>query len=233
MAALPDPPARPRASSSCGSSRSPCSALFFVAPNNVARTLAGRQATPETVALIKHRLGLDQPIWKQYLRLRRQRAARRPRLRLLPPGAGDHDHRRRRCRSRCRWRSAPPSSGSSSGSSTASSRRCIRGRSPTAALTAFALFFYSMPDVPARPAAALLPLLPAHPGRASDWFPAGGYAPLSAGLGPWVQHLILPWFALALVLAATYTRLTRGSMLDVLGEDYIRTARSKGIRESG
>ena len=42
-------------------------ALFFVAPNNVARTLAGRQATPETVALISHRLGLDQPIWKQYL----------------------------------------------------------------------------------------------------------------------------------------------------------------------
>src|SRR5690242_9676400 len=42
-------------------------ALFFVAPNNVARTLAGRQATPETVALISHRLGLDQPVWKQYL----------------------------------------------------------------------------------------------------------------------------------------------------------------------
>ena len=41
--------------------------LFFVAPNNVARTLAGRQATPETVAAISHRLGLDQPLWKQYL----------------------------------------------------------------------------------------------------------------------------------------------------------------------
>ena len=45
------------------------------------------------------------------------------------------------------------------------------------------------------------------------------------------QHLILPWMTLALVPAATYTRLTRGSMLDVLGEDYIRTARSKGIGE--
>jgi peptide/nickel transport system permease protein len=42
-------------------------ALFFIAPNDVARTLAGRQATPETVALISARLGLDQPIWKQYL----------------------------------------------------------------------------------------------------------------------------------------------------------------------
>jgi peptide/nickel transport system permease protein len=54
---------------------------------------------------------------------------------------------------------------------------------------------------------------------------------LTSGAGPWFQHLFLPWVALALLLAATYTRLTRGSMLDVLGEDYIRTARSKGIRE--
>ena len=62
-------------------------------------------------------------------------------------------------------------------------------------------------------------------------FPPGGYAPLSDGIGPWMQHLILPWLTLALVSAAIYTRLTRGSMLDVLGEDYIRTARSKGIAE--
>jgi peptide/nickel transport system permease protein len=63
------------------------------------------------------------------------------------------------------------------------------------------------------------------------WFPAGGYSPLSQGAGPWFQHMILPWLTLALVLAATYTRLTRSSMLDVLGEDYIKTARSKGLRE--
>jgi peptide/nickel transport system permease protein len=41
----------------------------------------------------------------------------------------------------------------------------------------------------------------------------------------------LPWFTIALVSAALYSRLTRGSMLDVLGEDYIRTARAKGLRE--
>src|SRR4051794_5503344 len=40
--------------------------IFFVAPNDVARTLAGRQATPQTVELISERLGLDQPIWRQY-----------------------------------------------------------------------------------------------------------------------------------------------------------------------
>ena len=42
---------------------------------------------------------------------------------------------------------------------------------------------------------------------------------------------MLPWITIALVTAATYSRLTSGSMLEVLGEDYIRTARSKGIRE--
>src|SRR5439155_14434042 len=40
--------------------------MFFVAPHNVARILAGRQATPETVALVKHRLGLDRPVLAQY-----------------------------------------------------------------------------------------------------------------------------------------------------------------------
>ena len=98
------------------------------------------------------------------------------------------------------------------------------------ALTAFALFFYSMPSF-------LLGLVLLYflyfqltlAGYA--WFPAGGYAPLSEGVGPWVNHMILPWITLALVSAAAYTRLTRGSMLDVLSEDYIRTARSKGISE--
>ncbi|MEV5572002.1 ABC transporter permease [Spirillospora sp. NPDC052269] len=45
------------------------------------------------------------------------------------------------------------------------------------------------------------------------------------------RRMILPWIGLAFLMVATYTRLTRGSMLDVLGEDYIRTARSKGISE--
>ena len=64
-----------------------------------------------------------------------------------------------------------------------------------------------------------------------DWFPAGGYVPFAQSPAQWAQHLILPWLTLALVSAATYSRLTRGSMLEVLGEDYIRTARSKGLSE--
>jgi peptide/nickel transport system permease protein len=63
-------------------------------------------------------------------------------------------------------------------------------------------------------------------------FPAGDYVPLTQDPAGWVQHLLLPWTTLAVVIAATYSRLTRSSLLEVLGKDYIRTARSKGLSES-
>src|SRR5690606_40433525 len=46
-----------------------------------------------------------------------------------------------------------------------------------------------------------------------------------------LRRMILPWIALAFLMVAGYARLTRGAMLDVLGEDYVRTARAKGLRE--
>lgn len=61
------------------------------------------------------------------------------------------------------------------------------------------------------------------------WFPSSGYVGLTQSPVQWVVHLILPWFTLALVQAAVYTRLIRSSLLDTLGEDFIRTARAKGL----
>ena len=58
-----------------------------------------------------------------------------------------------------------------------------------------------------------------------------GYAGLSTGVVPWVGHMILPWITLATIQAAVYTRLSRGSLLDTMGEDFIRTARYKGLSE--
>ncbi len=58
-----------------------------------------------------------------------------------------------------------------------------------------------------------------------------GYNPLTAGIVPWFGSMLLPWITLAIVQAAVYTRLSRGSLLDTLGEDFIRTARSKGLTE--
>src|ERR1700754_754132 len=59
----------------------------------------------------------------------------------------------------------------------------------------------------------------------------GAYVPFSDNPNKWFESLILPWFVLATTFAAVYARLLRGSLLEVLGEDYIRTARAKGLRE--
>ena len=204
-------------------------ALFFIVPSNVARTLAGRQAPQATVDLISHRLGLDLPLWRQYLgwigrALRGDLgfdyyhqvpvttiiAQALPVTLSLVIGAA------------ILWLAI----GVFNGVMSAIHPRSFLDRS----LTAFALFFYSMPSF-------LLGLLLLYffyfqlTLAGFPIFPPGGYVPLSQGVGPWIDHLILPWLTLALVSAAIYTRLTRGSMLDVLGEDYIRTARSKGISE--
>jgi len=204
-------------------------ALFFIVPSNVARTLAGRQAPQATVDLISHRLGLDLPLWRQYLgwigrALRGDLgfdyyhqvpvttiiAQALPVTLSLVIGAA------------ILWLAI----GVFNGVMSAIHPRSFLDRS----LTAFALFFYSMPSF-------LLGLLLLYffyfqlTLAGLPIFPPGGYVPLSEGVVPWIDHLILPWLTLALVSAAIYTRLTRGSMLDVLGEDYIRTARSKGISE--
>jgi peptide/nickel transport system permease protein len=61
-------------------------------------------------------------------------------------------------------------------------------------------------------------------------FPASGYEPLS-NPGKWFSHLILPWISLAVLFAGFYSRVLRSSMLDVMNEDYVRTARAKGLSQ--
>jgi peptide/nickel transport system permease protein len=61
-----------------------------------------------------------------------------------------------------------------------------------------------------------------------DWLPVQGYTPLSEGLWPWLENLILPAIALGSVYIALIARITRATMLEVLQQDYIRTARAKG-----
>jgi peptide/nickel transport system permease protein len=66
-----------------------------------------------------------------------------------------------------------------------------------------------------------------------EWLPVQGYTPLSEGLWPWLQNLILPAFALGCVYIALIARITRASILEVLQQDYIRTARAKGMGQTG
>ena len=64
-----------------------------------------------------------------------------------------------------------------------------------------------------------------------SWLPGTGYIAFSEDPSAWFSHLIMPWFVLSLLYAAFYARMTRGNLLDTMGEDYIRTARAKGLPE--
>lgn len=63
------------------------------------------------------------------------------------------------------------------------------------------------------------------------WLPVQGYRPLSEGVWPHIKHLILPVASLGTIYIALVTRFVRSSIIDTLGEDYIRTARAKGLNE--
>lgn len=66
----------------------------------------------------------------------------------------------------------------------------------------------------------------------SQLIPSGGYVPPSEGLIPWLRHVLPPGITLGVGFSAITTRLTRSSMVEVLSQDYVRTARSKGVKES-
>jgi peptide/nickel transport system permease protein len=213
--------------------------IFFVGPGPgaVARVLAGRNATAVQVAAVAHRLHLDQPIYVQYAHFLGLTGGQG----LLQGNLG-HDYYHSESVNTV-LKSAFPITlslvigsaiiwlaiGLASGIVSAVRTRSIWDRT----FTTLALTFYSMPTF----VLGLLLIL----GLYYEFtihhialFPAPNstaYVPFARNPLSWAHGLLLPWLTLALVSAATYTRLTRGSMLDVFGEDYIRTARSKGMSE--
>jgi peptide/nickel transport system permease protein len=206
--------------------------IFFVGPGPgaVARTLAGRQATPAQVAAVAHRLLLDQPWYSQYGHF----------IWLLLHGNLGYDYYHDQSVNTVIASAFPItvslvigasvlwlSMGVLSGMVSAVRTRSIYDRS----FTTLALLFYSMPTF----VLGFLLILGLYYELTINHitvFPGpGSYTSITHNPLSWARDLILPWFTLALVSAATYTRLTRGAMLDIFGEDFIRTARSKGMSE--
>ncbi|MGH2954934.1 MAG: ABC transporter permease [Solirubrobacterales bacterium] len=64
-----------------------------------------------------------------------------------------------------------------------------------------------------------------------DLFPNGGYVELTADPLGWLHHLLLPWAALSILFVGIYSRIVRADALEAMGEDYVRTARAKGVSE--
>ncbi|MEU7861672.1 ABC transporter permease [Nonomuraea sp. NPDC049141] len=203
--------------------------LFFVAPSDPARTLAGRQATPEQVELIRHNLGLDRPTLVQYLDY----------LNRLIHGDLGQSYFSGESIGKILSEDFPPTAslviggailwvviGVGAGVLSATRARSLLDR----VVTFLALAAVSMPTFVV--GLLLLYFLFFQLTMAgAPLLPPDSYVSFTDSPGEWARHLILPWITLAMVQAASYVRLTRGSMLDTLGEDYIRTARAKGVPE--
>jgi peptide/nickel transport system permease protein len=202
--------------------------LFFVGnPQNLAARYAGRTAGPQAIQDAKIRLGLNHGFWYQYWHY----------LIGLLHGSFGLDFQNQVPVNSEIVHAVPVTAslvlgavilwlliGIPIGIMSASHPRTVRDRVGTT----FALTFLSMPTF----VLGLLLLLVLYfylTQAGLHWFPAAGYVSPSQSIGQWADHLVLPWFTLALVQAAIYTRLIRSSVLDVLSEDYIRTARAKGL----
>jgi peptide/nickel transport system permease protein len=203
--------------------------LFFARPvETVGRALAGRAATPQVIANTIRALGLNEPIRVQYWHFID---------RLLHGNLGFSYYSQQSVNTIVKQDLPPTVSvvvggivlwlivGLGVGILSATRARSLFDRLATVGV----LVGISMPVFVLGELLLLVVFLPLNE-HGFTWV-QDGYAGITSGIVPWAGHMILPWIALATVQAAIYTRLSRGSLLDTLGEDYIRTARAKGLTE--
>ena len=203
--------------------------LFFARPvDTVARQLAGRAATPQVIEEVIRNLGLNQPIMVQYWHF----------IDGLLHGDLGYSYFSQESVDTILKQDLPPTIslvigglvlwlvvGLSVGILSATRPRSVFDRSSSVGV----LIGLSMPVFVIGELLILVVFVPLNQ-HGFHWIQTG-YSGPSQGLLTWVGHMILPWITLAAVQAAVYTRLVRGQLLDTLGEDYIRTARSKGLSE--
>jgi peptide/nickel transport system permease protein len=203
--------------------------LFFARPvDTVARQLAGRAATPQVIEEVIRNLGLEQPIMVQYWHF----------IDGLLHGDLGFSYFSQESVDTILKQDLPPTIslvigglvlwlvvGLSVGIISATRPRSLFDRSSSVGV----LVGLSMPVFVIGELLILVVFVPLNQ-HGFHWIQTG-YSGPSQGLLTWVGHMILPWITLAAVQAAVYTRLVRGQLLDTLGEDYIRTARSKGLSE--
>jgi peptide/nickel transport system permease protein len=206
--------------------------IFYELPSaDPAQLRAGRQPNPELVEQIRHNLGLDQPWYEQYfhymkrlvlhfdfgysfqnnISVKEQIFDRLPATASLAIGGA------------VLW----VLSGVAVGIISAVKRRSLVDRiTMTGALVAISAPVYWLGLV-------MLYLFSSDIGKFKVPFfhGAGSYVPISEDPSLWFQSLLMPWLVLAAAFAALYARLLRGNMIEVMSEDYIRTARAKGLSE--
>jgi peptide/nickel transport system permease protein len=203
--------------------------LFFARPvNTVAHQLAGRAATPQVINEVITNLGLNQPILVQYWHFLDN---------LLHFNLGYSFYTQQSVNTMLKQDLPPTASvviggvilwliaGLAVGIISATRARSLFDRFSAVAV----LIGISLPTFVIGELLLLIIFVPLNQ-HGFHWI-QDQYAGPSTGIGNWIGHMILPWITLAAVQAAIYTRLTRGQLLDVLGEDYMRMARAKGLSE--
>jgi peptide/nickel transport system permease protein len=203
--------------------------LFFARPvATVAHQLAGHAATPQVINEVIANLGLNQPIMVQYWHF----------LDGLLHGNLGYSYYNQEPVTTMLKQDLPPTIslviggvilwlvvGLTVGIISATRARSLFDRTSSVAV----LIGLSMPVFVIGELLILFVFLPLQR-HGFTWINTG-YSGISNGFLTWMGHMILPWITLAAVQAAVYTRLMRGQLLDTMGEDYIRTARSKGLSE--
>jgi len=203
--------------------------LFFARPvATVARQLAGREATPAVINQVIQQLGLNQSIAAQYWRFLRQ---------LFTGNLGYSYFTQESVNTMIRQDLPPTISlviggvvlwlivGLGVGIISATRARSTFDRVSSVGV----LIGISLPTFVIGEFLLLIVFVPLNQ-HGFHWV-QDQYSGPSQGLVTWAGHMILPWITLAAVQAAIYTRLMRGQLLSTLGEDYIRTARAKGLSE--
>lgn len=198
--------------------------IFNVIPNSdPAARIAGKNANPALIARVSADLGLDQPLVIQYLTMMKQIFTGQ-----LTSYSSDQNVAQQILKglpvtlSLCigaavLWLALAVWFGYLS---------AVRaGRFTDRALTIAALVGISLPVF------WLAAILLYYLSFKAQLFPTGSYVPLTKNPAQWAYHLILPWITLAVLYVGFYSRLLRSNMLDAMNEDYVRTARAKGITE--
>jgi peptide/nickel transport system permease protein len=205
--------------------------IFFATPGiNPARQMAGRNATPQTLAQIRHDFGLDRPLPVQYalmmdhLLLKRDLTSYTNRgVRVLPEIAA----------------ATPVTLSLVFGAAIiwvlaslliGTVAVVLRDTIWDRALMALALVGISVPVFWLGEVANLFTQDRWH-NSIFSWVPPLGYTPLTQDPVMWFRHLIIPWLTLAALYVGLYARVLRAAMIDASTQDFVRTARSKGISE--
>lgn len=199
-------------------------AIFNVIPNgDPALRLAGHSATPATVAAIRRQWGFDKPVYVQYVRT----------MEKILTGSLISYSTQTNVDQEIGHDLGPTLSlaiGAALlwmffalclGLYTAMRAGKVADRS----LTVLALVGISMPVF------WVGALMSYYLGFKAGIFPNGGYTKLTDNPIQWAYHLILPWTALSILFIGVYSRLVRSSILDTINEDFVRTARAKGLSE--